>query len=179
MAHVKFVFPNAPVQPITRAGGKRLPAWFDMVGKADRREEPGLGKTSIQDSQKHLERLIGRERAAGIPANRIVIAGISQGAALSLYTGINLAVPVAGVVSLSGYIPRFNQTTVQNTSSKYLLCHGKADSMISPKMSQLVYQLLQSSGASVELKLYEGLQHTTNAQELKDVQSFLLQCLPA
>ena len=178
MAHVKFVFPNAPVQPITRSGGKLLRAWFDMVGKKDRREEPGQGNTTIEDSQKYLEALIRREVNVGIPTDRIVIAGISQGAALSLYTGVRLAEPVAAVVSLSGYIPRFNQTIVQNTRSKYLLCHGKADKMISPRMSQLVHQLLTSSGASAELKLYDGLQHTTNAQELKDVQSFFLQCLP-
>lgn len=178
MPHVKLVFPNAPSQPITRSGGKTLPAWFDMTGKVDRREEPGLGTTTLNDSQRYLQYLIAKESAAGIPPHRVVIAGISQGAALALYTGVNLVDPVAGVISLSGYIPRFNETNVKNTKSKYLLCHGTADTMIAPKMSEVVLVLLQTAGAEVELKLYEDLQHTTNPEELKDVQEFLQKCLP-
>ena len=99
---VRFVFPNAPIIPVTINGGYQMPAWYD-ISNADltKREDEG----GLRASQAALELLLAREKERGIPASRIVVAGFSQGCAMALMTGLRHADKLAGIVGLSGYLP--------------------------------------------------------------------------
>ena len=99
---VRFVFPNAPIIPVTINGGYRMPAWYDIAAAdlVKREDEAGLRR-----SQAAIEALIANEKQRGIPAHRIVIAGFSQGCAMALLTGLRHAERLAGIVGLSGYLP--------------------------------------------------------------------------
>ena len=97
---VRFVFPNAPVMPVTINGGYRMPAWYDILGPGQPEDETGL-----RSSQAAIEVLLAKEKARGIVAGRIVIAGFSQGCAMSFMTGLRHAERLAGIVGLSGYLP--------------------------------------------------------------------------
>src|SRR3982750_863578 len=100
---IRFVFPHAPMRPVTINGGFVMRAWYDILGldsAQQREDEPGL-----RESQALVEALIAREKARGIPASRIVLAGFSQGCAMTLMTGLRHDERIAGLVGLSGYLP--------------------------------------------------------------------------
>src|SRR6202020_1685724 len=99
----RFVFPNAPVRPVTINGGMRMRAWYDIVGLDRKAAEDVAG---FKDSDQKIRELIGRDVTRGIPAARIVLAGFSQGGAVSLYTAPRLTDKLAGVMALSCYLPR-------------------------------------------------------------------------
>jgi phospholipase/carboxylesterase len=111
---VRFVFPNAPIMPVTINGGYQMPAWYDILGPdlAKREDEAGL-----RASLAAIEALLAREKARGIPAQRIVIAGFSQGCAMALLTGLRHAERLAGIVALSGYLPLASKTAWCNPSA--------------------------------------------------------------
>ncbi|MGH8454468.1 MAG: alpha/beta hydrolase, partial [Nevskiales bacterium] len=98
---VRFIFPHAPVRPVTLNGGMRMRAWYDILGldRTAREDETG-----IRESQAQIEALIGRENTRGIPSERIVLAGFSQGGAITLQTGLRYPEKLAGLMVLSGYL---------------------------------------------------------------------------
>src|SRR4051812_3463152 len=102
LGDVRFVFPHAPVIPVTINGGHSMRAWYDILGfdLVKREDEAGLRRSLAQ-----VEALIAREVERGIPANRIVLAGFSQGCAMALMTGLRYKERLAGIVGLSGYLP--------------------------------------------------------------------------
>ena len=99
---VRFVFPHAPVMPVTINRGYRMRAWFDILGTEEqgRQDEAGL-----RQSMASIEELLAQEKQRGMPAERIVIAGFSQGCAMALLTGLRHADQLAGIAGLSGYLP--------------------------------------------------------------------------
>src|SRR5882672_771281 len=99
----RFVFPNAPVRPVTINGGMSMRAWYDLKGVDRQAAEDVAG---FRDTDAEIRRLIAREGERGIAATRIVLAGFSQGAAVSLYTAVRLPEGLAGVMALSSYFPR-------------------------------------------------------------------------
>eukprot|EP00656_Telonema_subtile_P045853 TRINITY_DN52120_c0_g1_i1.p1 TRINITY_DN52120_c0_g1~~TRINITY_DN52120_c0_g1_i1.p1 ORF type:complete len:182 (+),score=44.85 TRINITY_DN52120_c0_g1_i1:137-682(+) len=103
LPHVKFVLPTAPEQPVTLNGGMPMPSWYDICGLDAREQENCEG---IEDSRERIVGLIAEEVEAGVQHNRIVLGGFSQGAALSLYAGLQLQKPLAGVLAMSGYMPK-------------------------------------------------------------------------
>ena len=100
-ASVRFVFPHAPMRPVTIHGGAVMRAWYDIVSLDAR----GQDETGIRRSAASIEDLIAREVDRGVPSSRIVLAGFSQGAAMALFTGLRHAAPLAGILALSGYLP--------------------------------------------------------------------------
>src|SRR5207249_9806060 len=98
---IRFVFPHAPVRPVTINGGMRMRAWYDITDGADRRED----ERGVRASQVLIEALIGRERERGTAAGRLVLAGFSQGGAIALHTGLRHLERIAGVMALSTYVP--------------------------------------------------------------------------
>ena len=98
---VRYVFPHAPVIPVTLNMGMRMRAWYDIVSLGAR----GQDETGIRRSAASIEDLIAREVDRGVPSSRIVLAGFSQGAAMALFTGLRHAAPLAGILALSGYLP--------------------------------------------------------------------------
>src|SRR5258708_2823414 len=127
----RFVFPNAPIRPVTINGGMRMRAWYDIVGFDRKAVEDAAG---FQDADRKVRELIAREVARGIPASRIVLAGFSQGGAVSLYTAPRLSEKLAGVMALSCYLPRESTFKAErqpaNDATPIFMAHGQFDGVL-------------------------------------------------
>lgn len=123
LPYTKFILPTAEVQPVTLNGGMRMNSWYDIVGLDERANEACHG---IEASQKRLLDLLQAEHeATGLPYSRMVLAGFSQGGALSLYTGLQLAQPLAGIVVLSGYLPAAAKVSITAGLERTPVWHGQ------------------------------------------------------
>src|SRR5580658_1003140 len=124
----RFIFPNAPVRPVTVNNGMSMRAWYDLYSLVARDREDAAG---IQASASLMHGLIDQERAAGIAANRIVLAGFSQGGAIALQAGLRYGQPLAGILSLSAYLPLAatlaTEAAAANRGIPILMCHGSQD----------------------------------------------------
>lgn len=175
---VRFVFPFAPVQPVTVNGGYAMPAWYDIFPEVGgRRQEDDAG---LRRSQALLEALIAREKARGVPAGRIVVAGFSQGCAMALMAGVRHAEPLAGIVGLSGYLPVAATTAAErsaaNQGTPIFLAHGQQDGVVTLPRAEATRDALRALGYAVEWHTYP-MQHTVCPQEVADLNRFLLQVL--
>jgi phospholipase/carboxylesterase len=139
---VRFVFPQAPTIPVTLNGGYRMPAWYDirtLEPGPDREDEAG-----IRASAWAITELIHRENARGIPCDRIVLAGFSQGAAMALHVALRHPVPLAGVVVLSGYLlvpdTLEEEASPANAATPMLFCHGTIDEVVTPSRGKAAYE---------------------------------------
>jgi phospholipase/carboxylesterase len=174
---VRFVFPNAPVIPVTINGGYRMPAWYDILGAdiAKREDEAGL-----RQSQAAIEALLQREVARGIPASRIVIAGFSQGCAMALQTGLRHAERLAGIVGLSGYLPLAASAAAErhaaNAQTPIFMAHGKHDDVIPLATAQASRDALQALGHRVDWHEYT-MAHSVCMEEIADLNRWLLGAL--
>lgn len=174
---VRFVFPNAPILPVTINGGYPMPAWYDILG-ADltaREDEVGLRR-----SQAAIEALLAREKARGIPAERIVIAGFSQGCAMALMTGLRHAEPLAGIVGLSGYLPLAAATAAErheaNAQTPVFLGHGRQDDVVPLRSALATREALQTLGNPVEWHDY-AMPHSVCMEEISDLNRWLVKTL--
>jgi phospholipase/carboxylesterase len=174
-AAVRFVFPNAPVMKVTINGGYPMPAWYDIAGPGQPEDEAGL-----RASLATIEGLIAREKARGIPAGRIVIAGFSQGCAMALLTGLRHAERLAGIVGLSGYLPLASTTAAEhhaaNQDTPIFLAHGSRDGVVAPARAAATRQLLTDLGHAVEWHEYP-IEHSVSLEEIADLQAFLRRVL--
>jgi predicted esterase len=180
LPHVKFVLPNAPVQPVTINFGMSMPAWYDIRSLSDMdqaEDEQGMLKTSESITQ-----LIRDEIQAGIPSERIVSGGFSQGGAISLLTGLSSEYQLGGIVCLSGYLPLrtkiFALATEANRKTPIFMAHGDADEVVAYKYSSLSSQTLQKAGYSVIFKAYSGMGHAACPDEIEDLLKFLKDVIP-
>jgi phospholipase/carboxylesterase len=174
----RFVFPNAPVRPVTINNGMRMRAWYDIAGLDRRAVEDAAG---FQDAESQIRELIAREAARGIAANRIVLAGFSQGGAVSLYTAPRLPTTLAGVMALSCYLPR--ESTFQaerspaNDATPIFMAHGQQDGTVPMILGVRSRDYLLEHGYAVEWHEYP-MAHSVCAQEVADIRQFLLRVLP-
>jgi phospholipase/carboxylesterase len=174
---VRFVFPNAPVQPVSINGGYRMPAWYDIYppGPVLREDEEGLRR-----SQAEIEALIAGEKSRGIPAARIVLAGFSQGCAMALLTGLRHSESLAGIVALSGYLPLAAKTAAErspaNTATPIFMGHGQSDAMIVPARAIASRDALTALGYQVEWHTY-AMEHSVCMEEIADLNRWLLRVL--
>ncbi|MNQ00649.1 Carboxylesterase 2 [compost metagenome] len=171
---VRFVFPNAPVIPVTINGGYEMPAWYD-IAVADlvaREDEAGLRR-----SQASIEALIANEKARGIPAHRIVVAGFSQGCAMALMTGLRHGERLAGIVGLSGYLPIAATTAAErhgaNHDTPVFLAHGRQDPVVPLARAEQSRDALVALGHPVEWHEYP-MAHSVCMEEIADLNHFLL-----
>ncbi|KAJ1308570.1 hypothetical protein OPQ81_004269 [Rhizoctonia solani] len=180
--YVKWVLPHAPVIPITINGGMEMPGWFDLysLGKTDDREdEEGLLRSSGL-----INKLVEAENAAGIPNERIVIGGFSQGAALSLLHGLTTEKKYAGLVILSGWFPMRKrlQTLLSPsaTSTPIFWGHGTADAVVPYKFGQMSVEHMQGSlgFANIQFNSYKGMAHSADQQEIADLGAWLKKVIP-
>jgi phospholipase/carboxylesterase len=176
---VRFVFPHAPVMPVTINGGYRMRAWYDILGTEDQgvQDEKGLRR-----SRELVELLIAREKEQGIPSNRIVLAGFSQGCAMALLTGIRHAEPLAGIVGMSGYLPLAESTAAERTEANaktpIFLAHGTHDHVVELHRAEKSRDLLQSLGYDVEWHEYL-MAHSVHPQEIEELSAWLVRVLSA
>ena len=176
---VRFVFPHAPTRPVTINGGHVMRAWYDILGTQLARREDEAG---LRESQALVEALIANEKARGIPASRIVLAGFSQGCAMTLMTGLRHAERLAGLVCLSGYLPLAAQAEAErhgaNASTPVFFAHGTHDGVIPIALARASRDALVKLGHEVEWHEY-AMQHSVCLEEITDLGRWLRERLAA
>ncbi len=174
---VRWIFPHAPVRPVTINGGYRMRAWYDLLGTEmmRREDEPGLRASLAQ-----VLALVARERARGVPARRIVLAGFSQGCAMALLSALRCGERLAGVAGLSGYLPLASLTAAErhgaNADLPVFLAHGRMDPVVPMASGTASRDLLQALGHEVEWHEYP-IDHTVSAEELEALRQWMLKVL--
>ena len=172
---VRFVFPHAPMRPVTINGGAVMRAWYDLLAfDFNHRSEDESG---LRSSQRDVEALLVRERDRGVPSERIVLAGFSQGCAMALLTGLRHGHRLAGIVGMSGYLPLAARTEAErhaaNAGTPVFLGHGRQDLIVPPGPRRAARDALQALGHPVEWHDYP-MPHSVCAQEIADLQRWLL-----
>jgi phospholipase/carboxylesterase len=174
---VRFVFPHAPMRPVTINAGMRMRAWYDILG-FDR--HTGQDQAGIQASSAAVAALIQRESERGILARRIVLAGFSQGGAMSLYIGARYPQRLAGIVALSCYLPLDSNFTAErlaaNQSTPIFMAHGLLDPVIEERRGLESRAALEAEGYAVEWHSYR-MAHSVCVEELADISAFLKRVL--
>lgn len=174
---IRFIFPHAPVMPITINNGMVMRAWYDIYVMDLVRHEDEKG---LRDSQLLVQTLIARENARGIPTERIVLAGFSQGSAMTLQTGLRLEEQLAGMVCLSGYLPMANKTTAErhpaNATTPIFMAHGTQDPVVPIQRAQESKALLTELGYDVEWHTYP-MPHSVHPDEVVAIGAFLKKVL--
>jgi len=174
---VRFVFPNAPVMPVTINGGYRMRAWYDILGAdlGQRQDEKGL-----RASLALVEELIGREKERGVAANRIVLGGFSQGCAVSLLTGLRHKERLGGIIGMSGYLPLAEATEKERSDANRLtpifLAHGSMDPVVPIAAAHASRDALRAMGYDVEWHEYP-MPHSVCIEEIRDMNAWLLKAL--
>ncbi|RXG61480.1 Acyl-protein thioesterase 1 [Armadillidium vulgare] len=164
--------------PVTLNAGYRMPSWFDLKSlDVDGVED----KSGIKKARDNIHQLIEQEVKEGIPYNRIVLGGFSQGGALALYSSFTNKNTLAGVVALSCWLPLRNEFPagiLGNSNTPILQCHGESDPVVPYKFGELTSQLLKQCTTNSEFKSYRDLLHSSSDEEMNDVKNFVAKCLP-
>ncbi len=176
---VRYVFPRASVRPVTINGGYAMRAWYDILGADLVRREDEAG---LRDSIAAVQRLIEREVARGVPSHRIVLAGFSQGCAITLGAGLRHAQKLAGLAGLSGYVPLADTTATErhlaNADTPVFLAHGRNDGIVPLARGVAGRDLLHSLGQPVQWQDYP-MEHSVCIEEVQALQQWLLKVLSA
>ena len=171
---IRYVFPHAPVIPVTINNGYRMRAWYDILGAdlARREDEPGL-----RQSLGRIEALLARERERGIASARTVLAGFSQGCAMALLTGLRQGERLAGIAGMSGYLPLAATTAAERTDANALtpifLAHGQHDPVVDVERGRASRDLLRSLGYEVQWHEYP-MEHSVCMAEIAELNRWLL-----
>jgi phospholipase/carboxylesterase len=172
---VRFIFPNAPSIPVTINGGYVMPAWYDITEiNIDRK----IDATQLIASAEQVRLLIDREIDRGIPSDRIVIAGFSQGGAVAYQAALTYMQPLAGLLCMSTYFAT-RQTITPNSANRKLsvfICHGTADPMVPERMGRDALQDLTARGYPVDYKAYP-MGHEVCAAQIADISRWLQRVL--
>lgn len=175
----RFIFPNAPERAVSVNNGMRMRAWYDIYSLGVRDREDAAG---IRESAAAIHGLVDRERAAGISAGRIVLAGFSQGGAIALQAGLRYAEPLAGILALSTYLPLAStlaaEAAAANQSVPILMCHGREDPIVSLELAEKSCDTLNDLGYHPRWLDYP-MQHQVCAAEIVAISRWLAQVLPA
>ena len=175
--NVRFILPHAPEMAVTRNSGYIMPAWYDLYGVTGSSKEDEDG---IKNSQHYVNSLIQKELDRGIAAERIVIAGFSQGGAIALYTALRCPKKLGGVMALSTYLPvkakLATEANPANAATPIFMAHGVFDDVITLDMCKISLQTLQSNHYSVSWHEY-NMAHSVCMEEINDIHGFLKQCL--
>jgi len=177
--HVKVICPTASKMPVTLNSGFEMPSWFDLMtlDATGPEDEQGIKAAAVL-----VNTLIAEEVKAGVPGERIMVGGFSQGGALALYTAINSEHKLGGVIALSCWAPLHKQlptaANITNANIPYLQCHGDCDPVVPYRWGQLTSTILKGLLPGHQFKTYKGLMHSSNEEELQDVKKFIADCLP-
>lgn len=170
---VRFIFPHAPVRPVTINGGVEMRAWYDIKGMDLSQKEDLEG---MQDSQRILLELINEQIDKGIPSENIIIAGFSQGGAVIQYTGIRTELKLAGMMALSTYLP-FQQAAQEqhnpiNLDTPIFVGHGQYDPVVPIQLGQQSTEKLQSLGYQPTWHTYP-MEHSVSLEEIRDIGNWI------
>ena len=174
---IRFVFPNADSIPVTINGGYVMPAWYDILAMDLVRKEDDAG---LRKSQKQIEVLIEREIERGISADKIILAGFSQGCAMTLQTGLRFPQKLAGLMCLSGYLPIHSTVTAEhhpaNKSTPIFMAHGRGDGVVTIDRAEQSRDFLHALGYNIEWHEYL-MQHSVCEEEITDIGHWLQRLL--
>jgi phospholipase/carboxylesterase len=174
---VRFVFPNAPVRPVTINGGHRMRAWFDVAGFDRRAPQDERG---IRESHAAVQALVERERGRGIAAARILVAGFSQGGAMALFSALRFPERLGGVVALSTFLPLAETLPAEahpaNAQLPVFMAHGRFDPIVPMPLGEASRDALAALGFAVEWHSYP-MPHSVAPEEVVDLRRFLLSVL--
>ena len=169
---VRFVFPHAPMRPVTVNMGMRMRAWYDILELGGARQD----ETGIRASQAGLGALIDRELGRGIDSRRIVLAGFSQGGAIALQTGLRYGEPLAGIMALSTWLPLADtlpaERSAANAAVPIFMAHGRHDDMVRVDRAELSRDTLSSLGYRVEWHDYP-MAHAVCPDEVVAISTWL------
>ena len=173
----RFVFPHAPVQPVTINGGAPMRAWYDILELALERRVDTAG---VERSAARVTELVEEERRRGIPASRIVLAGFSQGGAVALHAGLRHPERLAGIMALSNYLAVRDglreQLSPANREVPIFLAHGSQDPVVPLSASEASRVWLRGAGYRVQCHTYP-MPHSVCGEELRDISCWLEQVL--
>ena len=178
---VRFVFPNAPIRPVTINGGMAMRAWYDILsvdlGAGSERREDEIG---LRESEQFIQQLIERERERGIAVNKIVLAGFSQGGAMTLQTGLRYPETLAGMLALSCYLPLHNTVEAErhsaNQQAPIFMAHGTFDPVVPYALGKKGMEKLQALGYAVDWREYP-MQHEVTMDQIQHIGAWLQQLL--
>jgi len=170
---IRFIFPHAPIRPITINGGMAMRAWYDVKTQDLRREEDA---DAIEESTQIVNRFIAAEINASIAAHRIVLAGFSQGGAITLHCGLRYPQRLAGLIALSSYLPLSGRLAAEKSTSgktvPILMLHGVFDPVIPMQAGLQSRDLLKQAGYDVEWQTYP-MQHSVCLEEIQHIGRWL------
>ncbi len=171
---VRFIFPHAPTRSVTLNGGMNMPAWYDLYGLTlDAPED----ETGIRASAAAVNQLIAHEESLGIPLDRIILAGFSQGGAIALHAGLRQTQPLAGVMALSTYLPLrhylSSECDINQSPGSLFIAHGNQDSVLTCAMGRQTHRFLMQHGYNPEWHEYM-MGHSVCPEEVSDIRKWLL-----
>lgn len=174
---VRFIFPHAPIRPVTINNGMEMRAWYDITSMDFNNRADSQG---VKESAALVKQLIDAEIAKGIPANKIVLAGFSQGGVIALHLGTRIDLTLAGIMSLSSYMSEPEKLVSErhqaNQNTPFFLAHGQHDDVVPLFMGNAASQVLKSNDYQVEWHEYQ-MQHNVCMQELNAISAWLQQRL--
>lgn len=176
---IRFIFPHAPERPISVNAGYPMRAWFDIYNGFD--DSDLEDSEGIEESRQLITGLIEQEKRRGVPADRILLAGFSQGCAMALYTGLCYPEKLAGIIGLSGYMPLITSSfpmnrNPANQNTPIFLAHGTHDEVVPFTRGENTMELLTSLDYKVEWNAYH-MTHTMSMTEVIDLGNWLRQIL--
>mmetsp|Transcript_4804 Transcript_4804/g.5930 ORF Transcript_4804/g.5930 Transcript_4804/m.5930 type:complete len:223 (+) Transcript_4804:176-844(+) len=182
LKNIKWVLPCAPEEPVTCNSGYSSTSWMDIIEIPIGVHSPDNG-VGQEKSVKIVKELVEKELQQGIPSDRIVIGGFSQGGAMALASTLNMDKPLAGCVVFSGWALPKQELAKKlkesvNRNIPYLICHGTADNVVLPENGKFCFNMLKEANEKATLKLYEDVAHSSCPEEMNDLETFLRETLP-
>lgn len=175
---LRFIFPNAPHRPVTCNGGYVMRAWYDIVSLAPGARQ--IDEAGLLESRAFVRQLIEREAARGVPSERIILAGFSQGGAVAYLSALTHPTPLAGVIALSTYIPSARLMTAElaeeNRHVPIFAAHGTDDDVVSLELGEQARAMLQALGLAPEWRTY-AMPHSVCMAEVADIGAWLRRLL--
>ncbi len=173
---IRFIFPNAPKRPVTINGGMSMRAWYDVKSPNFREQED---TESIIESSNLINNYINAEIETGIESNKIILAGFSQGGAITLHAGLRFPSPLAGLLALSSYLPLHNHLENEASNIKdipIMMAHGISDPVIPVAQGRASFETLKEQGYSVEWHEYM-MQHSVCLEEITAISTWIKRLL--
>ena len=168
---IRFIFPHAPIRPITLNQGYQMPGWYDLTSLNLDNEEDEAG---IEESSQAIHSLCKKQESLGIASGRIILAGFSQGGAIALHCGLNYDTPLGGIMALSTYLP--HSCDLKNNNNQTIdifMAHGQQDDVLDYNFGDLSRQRLEKSGYTVNWHDYV-MQHGVCPEEIQDIRNWLI-----
>ena len=170
---IRFVFPQAPDRPITINGGMKMPGWYDIKGVTIEDKQDAVG---MSESQQLLESLVDDQLSRGIVSEHIILAGFSQGGAVTYFTGVRSERTFAGLLALSTYLPFDQNTELEqsnaNTATPIFASHGSYDAVVPLEMGKRSADILTNLGYSVRWKTYP-MEHQVVLEQIREIGSWI------